>query len=112
MDMEEIKSLWEHHFELEFPRGYILEGDEENPIADLALLDGDVAGCIMSFIWKQGHLDAEGLRVLEWRREGLLELRNSISEKNPHFTARIDHLLLLSEKVLEACRRTGDTDSK
>ena len=112
LDMEEIKSLWEQYLAREFPRGYVLEGDEEDPIADLAMLDGGIAAWVETFIWKQGQLDAKGLWSLESCRKKLLELQDSISEKNPHFTAYINHLLVLTEKVLEACNKAGTPDSK
>ena len=45
-----IEELWQEHKRERFPKGY---GGEEIEGIDLALLDGDIAGCVDSFITKR-----------------------------------------------------------
>lgn len=55
-----IDKLWQEHKGVRFPSGY---GGEDADGIDLALLDGDIAGCVETFIKRQ-HLDLERTAIL------------------------------------------------
>jgi hypothetical protein len=55
-----LEELWQEHKNISFPSEY---GGEEVEGIDLALLDGDIAGCVETFI-KQRTLDLQRTAVL------------------------------------------------
>ncbi len=49
-----LEQLWQEHLSKPFPKGY---GGKDFDGIDLVLLDGDIAGCVSTFLKNGGELD-------------------------------------------------------
>ena len=95
-EKEEIKLLWQTFQDHPFPRG----SQTKDMTVDLALVDGDIAGCVQTFV-EDGTLSSEHIKALRRCIGGLLDLRARCSKDDAAQKAYITQLLTLSKKVLE-----------
>ena len=98
-----IEQLWQEHRAAVFPAGYT--GKEVEGI-DLALLDSDTAGCILTFLKNGGELDLWRTAILGLCYRDASIVARSLSGEAYDYFLRLE---TLSRLVLEAVREAAKT---
>ena len=95
MESKEIIQLWNERLSLTFPEGY---GGKEIEGIDPALLDGDIAGCIQTFIKNKGKLDLWRTAILGLCYRDVSIVVEKIEEDVKEYFRRLE---ILSKLVLQ-----------
>ena len=91
--MDKIKILWEEFKSIPYPNEAHIEH------LDLELLDGDIAGCVSTFIANKGNLDTKNIQIL---KECLLELDRDLNELPQPAKEYFTKLKILGRLVIDS----------
>ena len=102
---QKIVELWNIHLTSKFPHGY---GGKNIDGIELALLDGDVAGCILSFIENNGRLDLWRTAILGiCYRDLTIVMTSQLSGEAQEFFSRLETLSNLVLKDIIAIEKVN-----
>jgi hypothetical protein len=101
MSVEEIRPLWDEHLAARFPKECV--GQEIEKI-DLMLLDSETAGCISTFINRNGKLDLWRTAVLGLCYRDLFLITSKIEGGAKDYFWRLE---LLAERVLKSIAQSA-----
>ena len=99
-----ILELWDIHRTSKFPGGY--SGETIDDI-ELVLLDGDVAGCVSTFIKNNGQLDLWRTAILGLCYRDLTVVTNQLSGEAKEFFSRLETLSSLVLKDIIAIEKVN-----
>ncbi len=99
----EIRDLWEAHVAAPFPGRF---RDEEVDGIDLVMLDADIAGCVSTFLSRDGALDAGRFRSLRLRAAEAVRFLSAVDD--PQGLRYVARLLELARRVLRECDARRD----
>jgi|GEM_PF-4499685 len=86
-----------------FPRGNISRYEPEDSFLEWVIVDGDIAGCVDTFIRNNGQLDVLHIATLKNCVVKINSLIELIDEGNAEFKSYAIRLTNLAQKVLAAC---------
>ena len=95
--IEAIKISWREFEECPFPH----HSRTKDMTVDLALVDGDIAGCVQTFV-EDGTLSDEHIKALRRCIGGLLDLRARCTADDAVQKLYIAQLLAMAKQVLDA----------
>jgi hypothetical protein len=98
-DVDEIKVMWDEWRAVPFPAEYA--GKDVEGIC-VTSLDSYAAGCIDTFVTREGNLDAGRVSVLEGCRKDLMVVLSGLDGDARRY---FECLLQIAEKVLSLARR-------
>ena len=86
--MNDLYKLWNEFQNLKFPTGL---GDEVD-VADLADIDGTIAGCVSTFISSGEKLDSEQSKILQTCVSELEKITNNLNEEGKTYFSNLQTL--------------------